>query len=199
MSRDARALGDVLDTVALAMMGEFESARSQWTEAHRDLVELGDELRAVASNMQRGYVELLAGDLEAAVEFLSSCEQQLERHGEEAFRSTVQCLLADGLQALGRTTEAISASDRAATISFPDDYETLAGWRTSKARSLADSGGFREAERLTREALDLVDPTEWTDMQGRAWASLGYVLASAGQAGEAVQAYRTALDREGTV
>ena len=177
------------------MMAEFDRARTQWGEAQGVVAELGDELHAAASTMQRGYIELLAGEAAAAEAFLSEGERDLERQGEGGFRSTVQCLLADALQALGRIDEAIAATERAEGLSFPDDFETLAGWRTARARTLADLGVGEDAERFAREALDIVEPTESLDTQARAWSSLGYVLASAGRSEEALEAYTEALDR----
>jgi tetratricopeptide (TPR) repeat protein len=195
MSRYARAFGDLLDALSLAMMGEFDRARAQWVEAQSVLAELGDELHAAATNMQRGYIELLAGEPAAAERFLAEGEKDLERQGEGGFRSTVQCLLADALQGLGRIDQAIAATERAEGLSFPDDFETLAGWRMARARALADLGAQADAERFAREALDIVEPTESLDTQARAWSSLGYVLASAGRSHEAVEAYAEALDR----
>ena len=197
MSRYARAFGDLLDALSLAMMGEFDRARTQWVEAQSVVAELGDELHAAASTQQRGYIELLAGGSAAAEAFLAEGERDLERQGEGGFRSTVQCLLADALQALARIDEAIAATERAETLSFPDDFETLAGWRTARARAraLADLGVHQDAERFAREALDIVEPTESLDTQARAWSSLGYVLASAGRSEEALEAYAEALDR----
>jgi tetratricopeptide (TPR) repeat protein len=195
MSRYARAFGDLLDALSLAMMAEFDHARTQWSEAHGVVTELGDELHAAASTMQRGYIELLAGDFAAAEEILAEGERDLERQGEEGFRSTVQCLRADALQGLGRIDDAIAATERAEGISFLDDFETMAGWRTARARALADLGAHPDAERFAREAIDIVEPTESLDTQARAWTSLGYVLASAGRTEEALEAYGEALDR----
>ena len=195
MSRYARAFGDLLDALSLAMMAEFDHARTQWSEAHEVVTELGDELHAAASTMQRGYIELLAGDFAAAEAILAEGERDLERQGEEGFRSTVQCLRADALQGLGRTDEAIAATERAEGISFSDDFETMAGWRTARARALADIGAHPNAERFARAAIDIVEPTESLDTQARAWTSLGYVLASAGRTDEALEAYGEALAR----
>jgi tetratricopeptide (TPR) repeat protein len=177
------------------MMDEFDRARTQWIDAQHVVAELGDELHAAATSMQRGYIELLAGAFAAAEGFLAEGERDLERQGEDGFRSTVQCLRADALQALGRIDDAIAATERAERISFPDDFETLVGWRTARARSFADLGAHEEAERFAREALDIVEPTESLDTQARAWSSLGYVLASAGRTDEALDAYGEAFDR----
>lgn len=195
MSRYARAFGDVLDALSLAMMDEFEGARTQWREARAVIAELGDETHSSATSMQGGYIELLASEFLAAEALLAEGERELERLGESGYRSTVLCLLADAQQALGRPEEAIATTEGAEGISSPDDFETISGWRAARARALADLGAHEEAERFAREALVAVAPTEAIETQARTWASLGYVLASAGQTEEALEAYRESLDR----
>jgi tetratricopeptide (TPR) repeat protein len=194
-SRYARAFGDLLDALSIAMAGDIETARTQWRDSHATVAELGDEIHVNAATMQSGYIELLASDAPAAVEVLSDGERNLERLGEGGYRSTVLCLLADAHQFAGRAAEAIATSERAEGISIPDDFETNAGWRSARANALADLGRYEEAEAFARAALAVVEPTESLDTQARTWAGLGYVLASAGRTDEAVDAYREALER----
>jgi tetratricopeptide (TPR) repeat protein len=195
MSRYARAFGDGMDALSLAMMDEFDRARTQWRDARVVMTELGDETSGFASVMQGGWIELLAGDFATAEELLAEGERGLERLGEGGYRSTIQCLLADAQQALGRAEDTIATTARAEGISFPDDFETNAGWRSARARALADLGAYEDAERFAREALVEVAPTEAIDTQARSWTSLGYVLASAARVDDALDAYRQALDR----
>ena len=202
ISRSTRAFGDHLCAPALAMTGDVDGARALYRGAREVIAELGAEISVYASTMMAAQVELLAGDLEAARELLVEGDRGLERRGETGFRSTVLFLLGDALQALGRTDEAIGATERAEGISFVDDIETNAGWRSARARALADLGSFEEADRLGREALDVLADTEALDTQSRSWSSLGYVLASAGRTEDALKAYREALDlleRKGNV
>ena len=194
MSRYGRAFGDSLIAVSLAMMERFDDARVLFRDAHGVLAELGDETHAAAATMQGGNIELMAGDFEAARRILAEGDRALERLGEGGFRSTVLCMLADALQALGRSREAIEATDRAEGISSPDDFETNSSWRAARARALADLGEYEGAEGFAREAMDVVAPTETVDTQARAWASLGYVLASASRTAEALEAYGEALE-----
>jgi tetratricopeptide (TPR) repeat protein len=195
MSRHARALGDILNAPVLAMTGDFESARALSRAAHELIVELGDETHAYASAMMTAHVELLAGEFDAAVELLVEGDRGLERLGEIGYRSTVLCRLADALQPLGRTQEAIATTRLADEIAFPDDVETNSGWRSARARAMADLGAGEEAERLAREALDVLASTDSIDTISRSWSSLGYVLACAGRTDDALGAYAEALDR----
>jgi class 3 adenylate cyclase/tetratricopeptide (TPR) repeat protein len=195
MSRYARAFGDVLQALSLAMMDQIDQARTQWREANAALAELGDETHAAASKMQGGYIELLAGEMEVAERVLTEGDRELERLGEGGYRSTVLCYLADAQQRLGRPEEAIATTERAEAITFGDDFETMSGWRSARARALADLGEYEDADRFAREALDVVAPTEAIETQARTWASLAYVLASAGRTEEALEAYREALGR----
>jgi class 3 adenylate cyclase/tetratricopeptide (TPR) repeat protein len=193
MSRGTRAVGDFLCAPAVAMTGDLDAARAGYRGAREVLAELGHEVSLYASTMMAAQVELLDGELSAAEELLVEGDRALERLGEAGYRSTVLCFLADSLQAQGRAEEAIGATERAEGISFPDDIETNSGWRSARARALADLGSFGEAERLAREAIDVLAPTESLDLQSRSWTSLGYVLASAGLRDEALEAYREAL------
>jgi class 3 adenylate cyclase/tetratricopeptide (TPR) repeat protein len=195
MSRYARAFGDVLDALSIAMMGDPGRAMTQWREARDTITELGDQTHAAAASMQGGYIELLAGEFEAALGLLADGERELEGLGEGGYRSTVLCLLADAQLALGRPGDSIETTERAEGISFPDDFETISGWRAARARALADLGQHADAERFARQALDAVAPTEAIETQARVWSSLGYVMASAGRTEEALEAYGEALDR----
>ena len=195
LSRYARAFGDLLDAISIAMMGDLQRARTQWREARDVITELGDETHAGAASMQGGYIELLATEFETARGLLADGEAELGRLGEDGYRSTVLCMLADAQQALGRPEDAITTTERAEGISFPDDFETNAGWRAARARALADLDEHGDAERFARDALDAVAGTDAIETQARTWSSLGYVLASAGRRDEAVEAYRAALDR----
>jgi tetratricopeptide (TPR) repeat protein len=202
ISRATRAFGDHLCAPALAMTGDLDGARAMYRGAREVIEELGAEISFHASTMMGAQVELLAGEPEAALELLVEGDRGLGDRGETGYRSTVLFLLADALQVLGRADEAIGATQRAEGISFADDIESNAGWRSARARALADLGSFEDAERPAREALEVLAGTEALDLRSRSWSSLGYVLASAGRIDEALETYREALgrfDRKGNV
>jgi tetratricopeptide (TPR) repeat protein len=202
LSRYSRALGESMTAVAIAMTGDVETARTWCIRGRQAVQELGDETGAYASSIMHGYVELLAGDLVAADRVLADGERGLERLGEDGYRSQVLVYRADALQAMGRTDEAIAATERAEAIAVEDDFAALAGWRSARAQALADLGRVEEGEPLSREALGLLLETQSIDETAHGWSSLGYVLACAGRPKEALDAYREALERselKGTV
>jgi hypothetical protein len=203
LSRYARALGESMTAVALAMTGDIDTART-WCARGREAVrELGDETGTHASSIMHGWIELLAGDFLAADRIVTAGERGLELLGEDGYRSSVLVYVADARQAMGRPDEAIDATERSEAITVEDDLETSAGWRLARARSLADLGRFEEAERWAREGAGMVaetDVAESTMAQG--WSGLGYVLACGGRHREAHEAYQRALERhelKGTV
>jgi tetratricopeptide (TPR) repeat protein len=202
LSRYSRALGESMTAVAIAMTGDVETARTWCIRGRQAVQELGDETGAYASSIMHGYVELLAGDFAAAERVLADGERGLEILGEGGYRSAVLAYRADALQAMGRTREAIAATERLEAIAIEDDYQALAGWRSARARALTDLGRVEEAEPLSREAIDLLRETQSIDEIAHGWSSLGYVLACAGRDEESMAAYREALERselKGTV
>jgi class 3 adenylate cyclase/predicted ATPase len=194
MSRYGRAFGEVITSEALAMTGDVETARA-WCARGREVIrELGDETQTYASTIVHGEIELHAGDFAAADRVLAEGERGLERLGDDGYRSTVLASRADALQAMGRTDEAIAATERSEAIAVDDDVVSVAGWRSARARAVADLGRLAEAEPLAREALELLLQTEWIDKTAHSWSTLGYVLAVAGRTDEATGAYREALE-----
>jgi tetratricopeptide (TPR) repeat protein len=70
-------------------------------------------------------------------------------------------------------------------------------WRGTRALILARTGGFQQAERLAREALELTEETDSLNLAGDALLVLAEVLATSGgiaeataYASEAVHRYR---------
>jgi tetratricopeptide (TPR) repeat protein len=59
----------------------------------------------------------------------------------------------------------------------------------------ASRGEHAEAERLAREAVQLLEPTDGLQVQGDALCDLAAVLEAAGRREEAVIAWRDALER----
>jgi hypothetical protein len=109
------------------------------------------EVRRLGSAMEAGPIELLAGDLQAAVEQLREGYDGLGRLGETGFRSTVGTLLAEALERLGRDEEAETVLRECEAIARRDDFDPQARMRFVRARMLARQGDFAEADdRLSR-------------------------------------------------
>ncbi len=206
----ARQAGNAqLDSFALAVRGQLEAMEGHFEEARafvargRVLVEdFGLTLRKGANVLEAADVELLAGDLAAAERVLREGYEILEALGETGFRSTVGGQLAEVLWLQGRDTEAERLLREVREIAAADDVEPQMRWRAVLARILARRGEHGDAERLAREAVALVEATEYLDSHAGTLMALADVLRLAGRLDEGVAAVEQALalyERKGNV
>jgi ATP/maltotriose-dependent transcriptional regulator MalT len=179
--RDEARLGALSTLAALhAMRGDFDAAREQWSEAARGYEELGLRFRRAARSLLGAHVELLAGDVEAAVAELRFGESELASMGERGVRSTVSAYLADALYGAGRLDEALAATETSEEFAEPDDVGTHVVWRCARAKVLAERGGLEQADALSSAAERLAEPTEFPELQAAAHTSRARVLSVAG-------------------
>jgi class 3 adenylate cyclase/tetratricopeptide (TPR) repeat protein len=170
-----------------AMRGHFDIARAWISQAttsaqeHSLQVLLDTHTRPAA-----GYVELLAGNPEAAERVLRTACEGMERVGELSFLSSVVPLLVDALWEQGRNDEALMMTERwhVDRLTVPEDVDAQIGWRRVRAKLLAHMGDFVEAERLGHEAETIAAGTDYLDATASAVADLGEVLRLAGQPNE---------------
>ena len=183
----------------VATGGRFEEARGLIAEGREILEKLGLKVKAaMAPTSHLGQVELLAGDSAAAVRAFRSGYDALERMGEKSFRSTVSAWLAEALLAEGRHEEAEEftlASEAAASV---DDAVSQVGWRTVRARVLAQRGDFGQAERLARDAVALADATDGLEIRAGARVALANVLLAAGSVKERARLLEEASELYGS-
>jgi tetratricopeptide (TPR) repeat protein len=141
-----------------------------------------------------GHVELLAGAPERAVDLLRETWDRFGEIGEKGLRSTVGTMLAQALVASGREDDAESVLAEVESFVAPNDFDPQARLRWVRALILTGRGELAEAERLAREAVEIVGPTDYLDMAADAHVALAKVLEAAGRPDEAVAEWRTALD-----
>jgi ATP/maltotriose-dependent transcriptional regulator MalT len=113
--------------------------------------------------------------------------------GETGFLSTSAGFMADVLVGAGRTAEAEEMVELCERSAGPDDFSSQALWRRVRARLLVHAGDVERAERLAREDVALVDPTDYTIERAEARRGLADVLAAAGRVGEALGELRQAV------
>jgi Flp pilus assembly protein TadD len=77
---------------------------------------------------------------------------------------------------------------------LPEDFDADFRRRALSARVLARRGQFDEAERLAREATEIVEATDWYMQRGEAARALGEVMELAGRTDEARAAYEWAVE-----
>ena len=136
----------------------------------------------------------MAGDHEAAARHLQTLCAWLEERHQLGLLGTYVCLLGRELCVLGRFEEAEAAARRGREISDERDPLDRHHWQQVQARVLAHRGEHEEAERLAREAVAALEPTDSLIFQGDAYWDLAEVLAAAGRSEEAEAALRAALD-----
>ena len=177
------------------MEGRFEEARELAARASSILKELGRPIDLYTMAFWSAPLELLAGDpLAAEREAAEACDG-LEAAGEAGFLSTMATLLAEALYAQGRLDEAEAAVQRSREVATSDDFNAQAAWRAGQAKILARRGEHEEAERLAREAIEIIDRSDELSHQGDFRVGLAEVLQLAGRTDESIPVLEEALER----
>ena len=176
-----RALGRFL-----AMQGEFDEAREHMRRGIGILSDLGLVPMATASSGQGlAFVELLAGDEEAAERALRASYDRLGELGEQSFRSTTAATLAEVLYERGEFDEAERFTGLAEEAAAARDISSQVQLRAVRARILARRGALEEAERLALEAVDLVRSSDFLNLKAATLLALADVLRQADRRDEA--------------
>jgi hypothetical protein len=175
----------------LAMLGQFDEARARQRQSVEYLEERGLPMRVGYSALRGGAVEELADDLEAANRTYAEGIAILQSLGETGVRSTLAAMRANILYRLGRRKEVEAAVRLAQETGAASDIATQADWRGAAAKLAADDGRLADAERLVGEAVELVEPTDFLELRGRAFEALAHVEARAGRPDR----WKAALDR----
>jgi tetratricopeptide (TPR) repeat protein len=124
---------------------------------------------------------MLAGDPARAEEELRKDFETLTDMGEKFTLPPLTALLARSIFAQGRSEEAAEIAGMAKELAADDDLEAQVLWRGVRARVLAGEGNFEEAERLAREAVDLIRTSDAPVKQADALMDLAEVLVKSGQ------------------
>jgi class 3 adenylate cyclase/tetratricopeptide (TPR) repeat protein len=177
------------------MEGRFEEARELAASVGSILGELGRPIERHTMAFWSAPLELLAGDPVAAEREAAPACDGLEAAGEKGFLSTMATLLAEALYAQGRLDEAESAVERSREAATSDDFNAQAAWRASQAKILARRGEPEEAERLAREAIEIIDRSDELSHQGDFRVGLAEVLQLAGRTDESIPVLEEALER----
>jgi tetratricopeptide (TPR) repeat protein len=188
-SREAGRLG--FTAPLLAMLGRFDEARDRQRAGREYLQERGLRMRVGDSALHGGTVEDLAGDLEAADRVLGDGIAILQSIGETGVLSTLAAMRASVLYRLGRREEVEAAVLLAQEAGASDDIATQVYWRVAAAQLAADDGRHEDARRIIDEAVELIEPTDFLELRGRAFEALAHVEARAGHP----DGWKAALER----
>jgi tetratricopeptide (TPR) repeat protein len=180
------------------MRGDFDEARAAIARAEAMAAEAGLEMLLISSGSHvLGYVELEAGDPQAALDAALPSYEALAATGDTAFSSTSAGYVAWALIELERLEEAERYAQIALDTAAETDGESQALGRQVRARVLARRGQFEEAERLAREAIAIRGLAEGPNGHAEALMALAEVLRLAERPSEAAEALTEAADRFG--
>ena len=158
-----------------AMRGDFERARALYRRALAMFEELGLAVDAATVSMEFGRAELLA-DAVAAEHALRRGYDYFSQVGERYLRSSIAGLLAEALFEQGLLTESEALTEETEKLAAADDVDAQTLWRVVRARILADRGERGAAEQLAREAVELLEPTDYVISRLNAFSCLALVV-----------------------
>ena len=177
-----------------AFVGAFDEARGQIRRAIAIRSELGLTVTTLAHEGNfLGLVEMLAGDHEEAERVLVHSFNGLTEAGEQGFASTVAGHIANLYVIVGRFDDAEHYAVQAQEMAPPDDIDAQARGLRSRARVLAARGDTQAGLALVRQAVAMVDATDYMDLIGETHADLGEVLLATGNTDAARAALHVAL------
>jgi class 3 adenylate cyclase/tetratricopeptide (TPR) repeat protein len=169
-----------------AMSGRFDEARATVARALEITLSLGARVNWAAQSMEAAKVELLADDPAAAERISRESYELMEQLGEKAYLSSIATRLARALYLQGRHDEAERITRTSEDAAADDDVSAQTEWRSIRALVLATRGECAEAETLAREAVALIERTDYIDAHADALVDLAEVLGRSGQEEQAL-------------
>jgi tetratricopeptide (TPR) repeat protein len=150
-------------------------------------------LRHVALARARGGLLLHRGDPVTAQHVLQEACDFLLGIGDMGHLVSILPYLADALFELGRIETIAAPLDLAADAVIPEDMDGQVGVRRARAKLHAARGEFDAAERVIREALALIEPTEFLSLHCEVLSDAAEIAVMAGRGADAVTALESAL------
>ncbi len=172
---------------------DFDTGRELFRRGRAALAEAGLEMEYAATCQGPGFVERVAGNLEAEERELRAGLGPLEELGERSFWSTTAMQLADCLSHQGRDEEAGELLPLVRERSPEGDLVNFAGADAIEAQLKARRGEHEDAERLALQAVQASETTDFWNLRGANLKALGDVYSAAGRPDEARAAYGRAL------
>ena len=183
-------------------LGLFDEARERLRRGEEIFLDLGQKLWLGGLGMSLGWLEVLAGDLEAAEHAFRRGMEMLRSIGERGFRSTVAVDLAWVLFEQDRFDEAAEMVLVSEGLGASDDLVNQVGGRGIRAKLLAQGGEIESSVAMAEEAVAMTDGIDFWDVLTDAHECLGEVHRLAGRRDDAIASFGRALDvcaRKGVV
>jgi tetratricopeptide (TPR) repeat protein len=143
---------------------------------------------------QEGWlIETLAGNPEEAERIARASVESLDRAGVKGMRVLASDELARSLFELGRLEEAEELTRESRDVGMKADDPFQAAWNLTLGRVLAGQGDLEEGERLVREGIGLLEPTQFLTDRAFSMLDLAEVLRMTGRIDEARSALEVAI------
>jgi tetratricopeptide (TPR) repeat protein len=197
-----RAEAEQVTCVLHAMCGRFEQARAIGADARQHLAQVGHGLFLANLAQSTGYVEEIAGDLDAAEREYERSTADLEALGESAYLSTVAGLHARLLARRGKRGPAEAALERARRHGSPDDATTQSLVRETEGLLAAAEGEADRARAAVADALQLEAGDEVPDSAGEAYvtaADVEHILGNVSREREHLSMAQQLFEAKGNV
>ena len=176
----------------LAQVGEFERARALLAEGTNTMREAG--LPPMMAGIQaHGFVERLAGDNEAAAEYLRQGAEQYRQQADRRYFSTAALNLALVRLDLGQIDEAETWLEEAIAGMNAADVVDVAGSYVLRGHIAALRGDHEQGIELAQRGVEIAERTDFFEVLANMYIELGHVLAIVGRREEAAAAYERAL------
>jgi tetratricopeptide (TPR) repeat protein len=157
-----RARAFVLQPLAalLAMRGDFDGARALISTSNAVLADLVPNLQTAVA-YHEAFIDMLAGEPDRAEATLRAGRDRLDQMGEKALRADTAAALSRAVFEQGRLDEALALTREAERDADGDDRSAQIAWRVARAPMLVQRGDVERADRLSAEAVEILDQTDW--------------------------------------
>jgi tetratricopeptide (TPR) repeat protein len=193
---------EIYNAWALGLLGRFSEAWDALAGVEQTLRDLGNSLGMVSHSYIAGLVAWWEGDKLAAEAKVRGAFDAWVLRGAMLNAGTTATELARIVYDLAQYDEAYALTERARQMAPQDELESQITWRGARARVLARRGAFEEAGALIGEAREMVEGTDFLNLQGDIAMDVAEVSRLAGRIDEAATAAAEALrsyERKGSI
>ncbi|HZI36218.1 MAG TPA: AAA family ATPase [Gaiellales bacterium] len=178
----------------LAARGEFVAARELLDESAAIMAGLGVEMVLSLYRWTYGAIDALAGRWAEAAAVLRDLHEDLVGTDERWAIAGIGTLLGEVLLEQGETDEARARVEVARQHAAPGSIYYQAWWRRAWGRLEARAGRYAVGETLVREALSMLEDSDWLYFKSQTEMALADVLRRARREPEALEAAARALE-----
>jgi class 3 adenylate cyclase/tetratricopeptide (TPR) repeat protein len=172
--------------------GRFDVATRLIDDSARAFEEHGDRFMLAEADAVRGEIAMALGDVPGAVRLLQAGYEGKLALGDRAFASTTASEVGHALLEVEEYDEAMRFASIALDTSSRDDIASQGPGRAVQARVLSHRGEHEAAERLAREAVEIMSRTDYLRYHAVTLIHFAHVLRATGRNAEAVDAARQA-------